>query len=54
MFARVAVFPGFDRHTVSFAVAQTRGEESADALMLNSALACVKRAGRNCVELALQ
>jgi len=42
--------------TVSLAVAQAVGEESADALMLrvNAALARVKRAGRNCVELAMQ
>jgi diguanylate cyclase (GGDEF)-like protein len=49
-------FPGCDRLTVSLAVAQVAGEESADALMLrvNAALARAKRAGRNCVELAMQ
>jgi len=51
-----AAFPGCDRLTVSIAVAQAVGEESADALMLrvNAALARAKRAGRNCVELAMQ
>jgi diguanylate cyclase (GGDEF)-like protein len=50
------VFPGCDRLTISLAVAQVAGEESADALMLrvNAALARAKRAGRNCVELAMQ
>jgi diguanylate cyclase (GGDEF)-like protein len=49
-------FPGCDRLTVSLAVAQVAGEESADSLMLrvNAALARAKRAGRNCVELAMQ
>lgn len=49
-------FPGCDRLTVSVAVAQAAGEDSADALMLrvNAALARAKRAGRNCVELAMQ
>ncbi|MDB5948274.1 MAG: hypothetical protein JWR65_129 [Massilia sp.] len=49
-------FPGCDRLTVSLAVAQVAGEESADALMLRvkAALARAKRAGRNCVELAMQ
>ena len=57
---RVAIaataFPGCDRLTVSLAVAQVAGEESADALTLrvNAALARAKRAGRNCVELAMQ
>jgi PleD family two-component response regulator len=37
-------------------VAQLRAEESADSLMLrvNAALRRAKRAGRNCVELAMQ
>ena len=49
-------FPGCDRLTISLAVAQLAGEESADSLMLrvNAALARAKRAGRNCVELAMQ
>ena len=49
-------FPGCDRLTVSVAVAQAAGEESADALMLrvSAALARAKRAGRNCVKLAMQ
>jgi diguanylate cyclase (GGDEF)-like protein len=50
------VFPGFDRLSVSMAVAQAGADESADALMVRSAaaLARAKRAGRNCVELAMQ
>ena len=50
------VFPGFDRLSVSMAVAQAGQEESADALMVRAAtaLARAKRAGRNCVELAMQ
>ena len=50
------IFPGFDRLTVSMAVAQAGADESADALMVRSAaaLARAKRAGRNCVELAMQ
>ncbi|MDL2358383.1 MAG: GGDEF domain-containing protein [Pseudomonadota bacterium] len=50
------VFPGCDRLTVSLAVGQLADEESADALMLrvHAALARAKRAGRNCVELAMQ
>ncbi len=50
------IFPGFDRLTVSMAVAQAGAEESADALMVRAAaaLARAKRAGRNCVELAMQ
>jgi diguanylate cyclase (GGDEF)-like protein len=57
---RVAIadtaFPGCDRLTISVAVAQMKDEESADSLMLrvNAALARAKRAGRNCVELAMQ
>lgn len=49
-------FPGCDRLTISLAVAQMKDEESADSLMLrvNAALARAKRAGRNCVELAMQ
>ena len=49
-------FPGCDRLTVSLAVAQVADDESADSLMLrvNAALARAKRAGRNCVELAMQ
>lgn len=50
------VFPGFDRLSVSMAVAQAGDEESADALMVRAAaaLARAKRAGRNCIELAMQ
>jgi diguanylate cyclase (GGDEF)-like protein len=50
------VFPGCDRLTISLAVAQLREEESGDSLMLrvSAALARAKRAGRNCVELAMQ
>jgi diguanylate cyclase (GGDEF)-like protein len=57
---RVAIantsFPGCDRLTISLAVAQMKDEESADSLMLrvSAALARAKRAGRNCVELAMQ
>ena len=49
-------FPGCDRLTISLAVAQVTDQESADSLMLrvNAALARAKRAGRNCVELAMQ
>jgi diguanylate cyclase (GGDEF)-like protein len=49
-------FPGCDRLTVSLAVGQVADEESADSLMLrvSAALARAKRAGRNCVELAMQ
>ena len=47
--------PGCDRVTVSLGVAQVADQESADALMVrvNAALARAKRAGRNCVELAM-
>lgn len=50
------VFPGCDRLSVSMAVAQVGPEEGADALMVRAAaaLARAKRAGRNCVELAMQ
>jgi diguanylate cyclase (GGDEF)-like protein len=57
---RVAIagtaFPGCDRLTISLAVAQLNDQESADSLMLraNAALARAKRAGRNCVELAMR
>jgi diguanylate cyclase (GGDEF)-like protein len=53
--ARTA-FPGCDRLTISLSVAELAEEESADALMLraSAALARAKRAGRNCVELAMQ
>ena len=57
---RVAIagtaFPGCDRLTISLAVAQLGDQESADSLMLrvNAALARAKRAGRNCVELAMR
>jgi diguanylate cyclase (GGDEF)-like protein len=53
--ARTA-FPGCDRLTISLAVAELAEEESADSLMLrvSAALARAKRAGRNCVELAMQ
>ena len=48
--------PGCDRLTISLGVAQAGEQESADALILrtNAALARAKRAGRNCVELAMQ
>ncbi|WLI91536.1 diguanylate cyclase [Massilia sp. R2A-15] len=50
------VFPGCDRLTISLAVAQAGEEESADSLMqrVAAALKRAKRAGRNCVELAMQ
>ena len=46
---------GCDRITVSLGVAQVADQESADALMVrvSTALARAKRAGRNCVELAM-
>jgi diguanylate cyclase (GGDEF)-like protein len=49
-------FPGCDRLTISVSVAQLAEQETADALMLRAsmALARAKRAGRNCVELAMQ
>lgn len=48
-------FPGVDRITVSLGVAQVADQESADSLAVrvNAALARAKRAGRNCVELAM-
>jgi len=48
--------PGCDRLTISLGVAQLSDQESADALTLrvDAALARAKRAGRNCVELAMQ
>ena len=48
--------PGCDRLTVSLGVGQAMEQESGDALILrvNAALARAKRAGRNCVELAMQ
>jgi len=48
--------PGCDRLTVSLGVAQLADQESGDALMIrvDAALARAKRAGRNCVELAMQ
>lgn len=57
---RVAIagtaIPGCDQVTVSLGVAQLGEQESADSLMVrvNAALARAKRAGRNCVELAMQ
>lgn len=57
---RVAIaqtaMPGCDRLTVSLGVAQAMELESGDALILrvNAALVRAKRAGRNCVELAMQ
>jgi len=51
-----AAIPGADRVTVSLGVAQLGEQESADSLVqrVNAALARAKRAGRNCVELAMQ
>lgn len=57
---RVAIaattIPGCDQVTVSLGVAQLGEQESADSLMVrvDAALARAKRAGRNCVELAMQ
>jgi len=47
---------GCDRLTVSMGVAQLADQESADSLMtrVDAALGRAKRAGRNCVELAMQ
>ncbi len=47
--------PGCDRLTVSMGVAQLGDQESGDALMsrVDAALVRAKRAGRNCVELAM-
>jgi len=52
---RTAV-PGCDQVTISLGVAQVGEHESGDSLALraNAALARAKRAGRNCVELAMQ
>jgi diguanylate cyclase (GGDEF)-like protein len=56
---RVAIgqtpIPGCDRLTISLGVAQLGDQESADSLVLrvSAALARAKRAGRNCVELAM-
>ena len=51
-----AEIPGCDRVTVSLGVAQLGETESGDSLAVrvNAALARAKRAGRNCVELAMQ
>ena len=51
-----ADIPGCDRLTISLGVAQLSDQESPDALTLrvDAALARAKRAGRNCVELAMQ
>lgn len=51
-----AVIPGCDHATVSLGVAQLGDTESGDSLAVrvNAALARAKRAGRNCVELAMQ
>jgi diguanylate cyclase (GGDEF)-like protein len=48
--------PGCDHVTVSLGVAQLGEQESADSLVqrLDAAIARAKRAGRNCVELAMQ
>lgn len=52
---RTAV-PGCDQVTISLGVAQVGEQESGDSLALraNAALGRAKRAGRNCVELAMQ
>jgi diguanylate cyclase (GGDEF)-like protein len=51
-----AVIPGCDHVTVSLGVAQLGEQESADSLArrADAAMARAKRAGRNCVELAMQ
>lgn len=51
-----AAIPGCDQLTVSLGVGQVSEQESPDALMVrvDAALARAKRAGRNCVELAMQ
>ena len=48
--------PGVDQVTISLGVAQLGEHESADSLLVrvNAALGRAKRAGRNCVELAMQ
>jgi diguanylate cyclase (GGDEF)-like protein len=50
-----ATFPGCDRVTVSIGVGQLSGNEGADRLTVRvgNAVARAKRAGRNCVELAM-
>ena len=51
-----ADIPGCDKVTISLGVAQAGEQESADALTLRveAAMVRAKRAGRNCVELAMQ
>jgi diguanylate cyclase (GGDEF)-like protein len=51
-----AAIPGCDHVTVSLGVAQLGEQESADSLVqrADAAMARAKRAGRNCVELAMQ
>jgi diguanylate cyclase (GGDEF)-like protein len=51
-----AEIPGADHVTVSLGVAQLGEQESGDSLVqrVNAALGRAKRAGRNCVELAMQ
>jgi diguanylate cyclase (GGDEF)-like protein len=51
-----AAIPGCDHVTVSLGVAQLGEQESADSLTqrVDAAMARAKRAGRNCVELAMQ
>jgi diguanylate cyclase (GGDEF)-like protein len=51
-----AAIPGCDHLTVSLGVAQLGEQESGDSLTqrVDAALARAKRAGRNCVELAMQ
>jgi diguanylate cyclase (GGDEF)-like protein len=51
-----AAIPGCDHVTVSLGVAQLGEHESADSLVqrVEAAMARAKRAGRNCVELAMQ
>jgi diguanylate cyclase (GGDEF)-like protein len=51
-----ATIPGCDHVTVSLGVAQLGEQESADSLAqrADAAMARAKRAGRNCVELAMQ
>ncbi len=52
----LAEIPGCDHVTVSIGVAQLGEQESADSLTqrVDAAVARAKRAGRNCVELAMQ
>lgn len=51
-----AAIPGCDHVTVSLGVAQLGEQESGDSLTqrVDAAMARAKRAGRNCVELAMQ